>query len=157
MNGAGLDVIWPEFATVGGIGAFLFTDALLRFRETLMSLNLRSVFPMIRSGNEDMLTAQEGRARTVALERAIKQRIVQRTGGRIRMLRVEVSAKRIVVHGCAPCYHVRQLVLQGVLDVRGTSPEMRIQLNVAVVRPPSKSAAGPFESAEERYWNAAQR
>jgi hypothetical protein len=112
---------------------------------------------MIGGGNDDMRTAQEHRARMVALERAIKQRIVQRTGGKVRLLQVEVSANRIVVGGCAPSYHVRQLALQGVLDVRGTSPELRIDLNVAVVRPPSKSAPDPFESREESYWNAGLR
>jgi ABC-2 type transport system permease protein len=35
-RGADLGVIWPEFAWVAGIGAFLFTAALLRFRKTLI-------------------------------------------------------------------------------------------------------------------------
>jgi hypothetical protein len=36
FRGAYLDIIWPEFAWVGGIGAFLFTTALMRFRKTLI-------------------------------------------------------------------------------------------------------------------------
>jgi ABC-2 type transport system permease protein len=35
-RGADLRIIWPEFAWVAGIGAFLFTAALLRFRKTLI-------------------------------------------------------------------------------------------------------------------------
>jgi hypothetical protein len=93
----------------------------------------------------------------VALESAIERGIAQRTGGRIRLPRVEVFADRIVIRGCAPCHHVRQLALQRVLDVRGTASEMRIDLNVAVVRPPSTSATDPIESREESCRNAGQR
>jgi ABC-2 type transport system permease protein len=36
FRGADLDIIWPEFAWVAGIGAVLFIAALLRFRKTLI-------------------------------------------------------------------------------------------------------------------------
>ena len=36
FRGAGLGIIWPEFAWVDGIGAVLFTAALARFRRTLI-------------------------------------------------------------------------------------------------------------------------
>jgi ABC-2 type transport system permease protein len=36
FRGAGMDIVWPEFACVAGIGAALFTVALLRFRKTLI-------------------------------------------------------------------------------------------------------------------------
>jgi ABC-2 type transport system permease protein len=36
FRGAGLDIVWPEFAWVAGIGAVLFTAAVLRFRKTLI-------------------------------------------------------------------------------------------------------------------------
>jgi ABC-2 type transport system permease protein len=36
FRGAGLDIVWPEFAWTAGIGAVLFTAALLRFRKTLI-------------------------------------------------------------------------------------------------------------------------
>jgi ABC-2 type transport system permease protein len=36
FRGADLDIVWPEFAWVGGIGAVLFTAAVLRFRKTLI-------------------------------------------------------------------------------------------------------------------------
>jgi ABC-2 type transport system permease protein len=36
FRGAGLDIVWTEFAWVAGIGAVLFTAAILRFRKTLI-------------------------------------------------------------------------------------------------------------------------
>jgi ABC-2 type transport system permease protein len=36
FRGADLQLVWPEFAWVGGIGAVLFTAAVLRFRKTLI-------------------------------------------------------------------------------------------------------------------------
>jgi ABC-2 type transport system permease protein len=36
FRGAGFDIVWPEFLWVAGIGAVLFTAALLRFRKTLI-------------------------------------------------------------------------------------------------------------------------
>ncbi len=37
-RGAGFDVVWPQFVAVAGIGAALFTGALLRFRRTVSTL-----------------------------------------------------------------------------------------------------------------------
>ncbi len=68
-----------------------------------------------------MPTEEEGRPRSAELEQAIKHRIVQRTGGQIRMLKVEVIGNRVVISGCASCYHLKQLALQGVLDVMGAA------------------------------------
>jgi ABC-2 type transport system permease protein len=36
FRGAGLNIVWPEFAATAGIGAVLFIAALLRFRKTLI-------------------------------------------------------------------------------------------------------------------------
>jgi ABC-2 type transport system permease protein len=36
FRGADFHIVWPEFAAVAGIGAVLFTAALLRFRKTLI-------------------------------------------------------------------------------------------------------------------------
>jgi ABC-2 type transport system permease protein len=36
FRGADFKTIWPEFAWVAGIGAVLFTAAVLRFRKTLI-------------------------------------------------------------------------------------------------------------------------
>ena len=34
-RGAGIDIIWPQFLWLAGIGAFLFLISLTRFRKTL--------------------------------------------------------------------------------------------------------------------------
>ena len=67
-----------------------------------------------------------------ALELAIMGQIVQRTGGRIQMLEVEMLEDAVVIRGCAPCYYIKQLALQGVLDVIGSRRTSRVELNVLV-------------------------
>jgi hypothetical protein len=67
-----------------------------------------------------------------AVEQAIKDEIVKRTGGRIQMLEVETMDNGIVIRGRAPCYYLKQLALQGVLDVIGTAGDHRIKLDVEV-------------------------
>ena len=70
--------------------------------------------------------------RPKALELAIMRQIVHRTGGRIHMLEVEMLDDTVVIRGCAPCYYVKQLALQGVLDVIGSLRTSRVELNVQV-------------------------
>ena len=36
FRGAGFDVVWPQFAALGGIGVVLFSIALMRFRKAIM-------------------------------------------------------------------------------------------------------------------------
>jgi hypothetical protein len=88
-----------------------------------------------------MSAEQEGGGRSAelrqALERAIERQLVQRTWGRIRALEVEVIDNRVVVHGRAPSYYVKQLALQGVLDVIESAGAMRIELNIQVGGPSS--------------------
>lgn len=74
---------------------------------------------------------RNGRPLSAEYEEAIKQRIVKRTGGRIRRLRVEVIGERVVIGGCAPSYHLKQLALRGACDALG-SAEIPIELNVEV-------------------------
>jgi hypothetical protein len=88
-----------------------------------------------------LCTEQESQPRSVELEQAIKCQIAQRTGRRIRLLEVEVTHDRIVIRGRAPCYHLKQLALQGVFDVLGCAAVMRIELKVEVAGSPSKSEA----------------
>jgi hypothetical protein len=87
-----------------------------------------------------MLTEQVDRPGSLERQQTIKHRIVHRTGGRIRMLEVEVIADKVVIRGCAPCYYLKQLALQGVFEVLGSAGATRIELNVEVVSP-SKSEA----------------
>ena len=78
-------------------------------------------------------TEPERHPRCSALEQAIKRQIVQRTGARIQGLEVEVTDDRVVVYGCVLCFYLKQLALQGVLEVLGSKAAMRIELNVEVV------------------------
>ncbi len=74
--------------------------------------------------------------------------VAQRTGGRVRSLRVELSGSRLVIHGRAPSYHVRQLVHAAVFDVLRTSdhdfPE-EVVFHVEVVSAPESAGSGSPE------------
>src|SRR5262249_37085773 len=59
------------------------------------------------------VSVQAGRA---DLGQIIERRIVERTWGRIRQLRVGVCAERVVVHGQTLCYYAKQLAIQAVLE-----------------------------------------
>ena len=72
---------------------------------------------------------QTGRLRSAECEETIKHRIVERTGGRIRRLRVEVIGNRVVIGGSAPSYYLTQLALRGARDVLGSAAN-QIELNV---------------------------
>jgi hypothetical protein len=74
-----------------------------------------------------------------ALERAIASRIRQRTSGRLHGLEVSVSHDLVIVRGRAPSYYVKQLALQGVLELVEPSGAMRIQLNIQVGGPPTSA------------------
>ena len=67
-----------------------------------------------------------------ACKESIKRRIAQRTGGRIRLLRVETIGSRVVICGSAPSYYVKQLALRGACDVLGSAAANQIELNVEV-------------------------
>jgi hypothetical protein len=87
---------------------------------------------------------RESQPRSQGLDQAIKHQIVQRTGGRIQMLEVEMLDDAVVIRGCAPCYYIKQLALQGVLDVIGSLRTSRVELNVQV---PGITTSGPTLSA----------
>jgi hypothetical protein len=78
------------------------------------------------------------------IEHAIKQRIMQRTGGRIQTLEVVVTGECINVRGRTVSFHLKQLALQGILDVIGSPGPRQIEVNVQVERnlPGSDSEAG---------------
>jgi hypothetical protein len=79
-----------------------------------------------------MFLEPEDPPRPVGLDQAIRHRIVQRTGGRIHRLEVEVIGDKVVVRGSAPSYYLKQLALRGVLDVLGSAGAACIELNVEV-------------------------
>jgi hypothetical protein len=72
----------------------------------------------------------------------IKDRVAQRTRVQVQMLEIQVLGSRIVIHGCVPCYYLKQLVLQGVLDVVGSMGAYDLEFNVQVVASPWNSAQG---------------
>ena len=86
-----------------------------------------------------VLPPAEDEPPSAELRQAIKQRIAERTGGRIQMLEVEVLGNRVVVRGCAANYYIKQLALQEILDVMLAAGAPRIELDVQVVSAPSKS------------------
>jgi hypothetical protein len=75
------------------------------------------------------------------LEQAIKHRIVQRTARRIQRLEVEVIDNRIVIRGRVPSYYLKQLALQGVLDVLDSEGATSIEINLEVAGGPLKPEA----------------
>jgi hypothetical protein len=68
----------------------------------------------------------------MVLANAIKHRIVQRTGKQIETLQVEVSNDRIVIRGRTATFHLKQLALQSVFDVIGSTSTTQIELDVQV-------------------------
>jgi hypothetical protein len=79
--------------------------------------------------------------RQAVLRRAITSRIADRTGGRIRLLEVEVGDAGVVVRGLAPCFYLMQLALQGALDVLGADGVGRVKLDLQVPERPPLSGA----------------
>ncbi len=47
----------------------------------------------------------------------LESRVLARTGRRVRGLAIVVSAERVVLHGQAASYHVKQLAQHGVREV----------------------------------------
>jgi hypothetical protein len=64
------------------------------------------------------------------VEDEIVARLMLRTGGRLRSLRVGTVGNRLCVWGSAPTYHVRQLAEQAALSLM---PASRLQLEIEVV------------------------
>jgi hypothetical protein len=72
------------------------------------------------------------RNRGVELERLLEHRIAQRTWGRIRRLRVEVTADRVIVHGYAQLYYIKQLALQEVLEALRPVEARTVEIDIEV-------------------------
>jgi hypothetical protein len=88
-----------------------------------------------------MPTEEEGRPRSAELEQAIRHRILERTGRRIRALEVEVVGDHIGIRGRTATFHLKQLALQALLEVIGTVGLNRIEHNIQVGDNPPKSDA----------------
>jgi hypothetical protein len=57
------------------------------------------------------------RQNSFPLQRELEHRIRARTGGRLRNLQIELRPERVVLHGTASTFHVKQLAQHGVRDV----------------------------------------
>ncbi len=74
--------------------------------------------------------------------RSIERQIVQRTWSRIHRLQVEFVDGRIVVHGYTSSYYVKQLALQGVLDVLGSADSVCVDLDIQVASIAPRATCG---------------
>jgi hypothetical protein len=79
-----------------------------------------------------MLAETSPELERMELEGIIERQIAQRTWGRVRQLRVDVTPDRIVVHGYTSSYYVKQMALEGVLDVLRSGNAMPVELDVEV-------------------------
>ena len=89
-----------------------------------------------------MRTESTPRRKNEELERSIERQIVQRTWSRIHRLQVETVDGRIVVHGCTSSYYVKQLALQGVLDVLGSADSAAVDLDIEVASIAARATCG---------------
>ena len=63
------------------------------------------------------------------IQQELEQRVLARTGRRVRDLAIELSPERIVLRGHAATYYVKQLAQHGVRDVL---PEVRLENAIVV-------------------------
>jgi hypothetical protein len=66
------------------------------------------------------------------LERNLESQVAQRTWGRVRDLRVEVTPQRVVVHGYTSRYYVKQLALHAVLEALRTVAPRPVDIDIEV-------------------------
>ncbi|HKB36982.1 MAG TPA: hypothetical protein VKD72_11045 [Gemmataceae bacterium] len=79
------------------------------------------------------MTREEAcRQRSAELENDIRQHIMERTGRRVRGLEVKVVCDHIVIRGQTASFHLKQLALQGLLEVIGTVGPIRIEHDIRV-------------------------
>jgi hypothetical protein len=68
-------------------------------------------------------------AKLFHLRRELEDRVLARTGRRVRNLDIELLPERVVLHGLAATYHVKQLAQQG---VREYLPDVRLDNAIEV-------------------------
>jgi hypothetical protein len=78
------------------------------------------------------------------MQQAITRRIRERTYGRIHLLEVEVNGDTVIVRGRTPSYYIKQLALQGVLDVLAANRPMQIKSKIEVAASPARCEAEVF-------------
>lgn len=77
-----------------------------------------------------MFVADLAQANVEELEQALVREIVQRTWGRIRQLRVELTEGRLSVRGYTSSYYAKQLALAAVREVYSSDP---VDLDIQVI------------------------
>jgi hypothetical protein len=63
------------------------------------------------------------------LQKELEDCIVARTGRRVRDLKIELCPERVILHGHAESYYVKQLAQHGVRDVL---PQVRLENAIVV-------------------------
>jgi hypothetical protein len=63
------------------------------------------------------------------LQQELEQRVLSRTGRRVRNLAIELRPERIILRGHADTYHVKQLAQHGVRDLL---PQVRLENAIVV-------------------------
>jgi hypothetical protein len=90
-----------------------------------------------------MNVRQETDPAVAQLEESIKRGIVDRTGDRIHDLEVKVTAERIEIRGRTGSFYIKQLAIQGTLDVIGSLGSRQIEVNVQVEGKSDRSGPMP--------------
>ena len=86
-----------------------------------------------------MLVRASLQAGQAELGKIIERRIMERTWRRIRQLRVEVCAERVVVHGQTQWYYAKQLAIIAVLDaLREAGVTAVVDVRISVSAPLSR-------------------
>ena len=79
-----------------------------------------------------MLTTTSPKPGQQQVERTVEERIIGRTGRRLRWLQVENVGPCVVVRAVSPTYYVKQLALQAVLDIRVEAPDLAVEFDIDV-------------------------
>jgi hypothetical protein len=83
------------------------------------------------------------------LERAIKHGIMQRTGIRLYGLEVDATGGHVVVRGRAASFHLKQLAIEGVLDVMDWwDPAHRLEIEVQITVMPADRMRWFYEASD---------
>jgi hypothetical protein len=101
--------------------------------------------PLRASFRVDPAIKPESQPRSPAGREAIKQQILQQTGGRIQMLDIDITATQIVIRGRVPCYHVKQLALRAAQHAIRPEGMGKVVFDVQVMRRPEL----PRDAAQE--------
>lgn len=70
-------------------------------------------------------------AAPVEIAMELERRVQERTGRKVRDLRVELARERVILHGHAGSYYVKQLAQSGILDVL---PRIALENDIEVDR-----------------------